>query len=161
MARKFSAAPALRPETSALLRPETSFPFPAGGALLLAKRWLTIRAEEREGLLTSRPRGRWDGTVSALRGFQEWSSGHGGLGYTGSRVWKMLQLRGFNRGPWRTDRVAVAPTWPPGRLERGRPAAAPAFFLFLYFLKNIFYRNIFLVSQFTVLYPCRAVGTYM
>ena len=30
-----------------------------------------------------------------------------------------------------------------------------AFFLFLYFLKTFFYRNIFLVSQFTVLYPYR------
>ena len=73
MARKSSVAP------PPALRPETSFPFPAGGALLPDKRWLTIRAEERGGL-TSRPRGRWDGTVSALRGFQEWS-GHGGLGY--------------------------------------------------------------------------------
>ena len=31
-------------------------------------------------------------------------------------------------------------------------------FFYFYILKNIFYRNIFLVSQFTVLYPYRPVG---
>jgi hypothetical protein len=43
----------------------------------------------------------------------------------------------------------------------------PAFFSIFLFFKNVFYRNIFLVSRFTVLYPgplpppYRAVGTYM
>ena len=33
-----------------------------------------------------------------------------------------------------------------------------ASFLFLYFSKNNFYRNIFSISQFTVLYPYRPAG---
>ena len=45
------------------------------------------------------------------------------------------------------------------RVGRGRSGGSGAFFfLFFLFLKNIFYVNIFLVSQFTVLYLCRAVG---
>ena len=41
-----------------------------------------------------------------------------------------------------------AQQWLPGRPRRGD------FFIFI-FLENIFYRNIFSISQFTALYPCR------
>ena len=50
-------------------------------------------------------------------------------------------------GPALLGPLSAAPSTP--------PAAA---FLFLYFLKTFFYKNIFLVSHFTVLYPYRPAG---
>jgi len=43
-----------------------------------------------------------------------------------------------------------------GREERRRGSSG-VFFIFI-FLENIFYRNIFSISQFTVLYPYRPAG---
>ena len=70
----------------------------------------------------------------------------------------------------------------PRKFQAWENAGIPGVFSIFIFFKNIFYRNIFLVSQFTVLYPyrpakgqaaplwgpggplllpCRAVGTYI
>ena len=45
------------------------------------------------------------------------------------------------------------------QLEQDTPTKPNfAFFFIFIFLENIFYRNIFSISQFTVLYPCRPAG---
>jgi len=72
-----------------------------------------IRAEKRMADLEAKRAGA--GRLRSPSGASKNGAAVTGDWDTGSRVWKMLQLRGFNRGPWRTDRVAVAPTWPPGR----------------------------------------------
>ena len=58
--------------------------------------------------------------------------------------------------PENTGPQPIGPAWYMG--HRFQMLDNTASFLFLYFSKIFFYRNIFLISQFTVLYPYRPEG---
>ena len=58
----------------------------------------------------------------------------------------------------RPTRLAVGALLLMGQSKAVRPEAAPSVFYIFIFFKIVFYRNIFSVSQFTVLYPYRPAG---